>query len=400
MTHDWLRHQVLVTVGTGGVGKTSVAAALGLLGARAGKRTLVITIDPARRLADALGTGPLDHEPRPVAREALARAGASGPLFAMMLDTRRTFDQLIERYAPDRETLERISANPIYQHLTDALAGSREYSAMEELHRLHSSGAWDLIVLDTPPARHALEFLDAPRRLTGFLESHLLRMLLRPALAVGRRGFRLFRSGSELALRVMERVTGLEFLRAISEFLFAFEGMLGGFSERARAVERLLRDPRSGFVLVVGTDPVQVDRARELWSRLALERIGLTGVVQNRVRTWPGGGPPPPHDAAAEQEARAALAKALEASGAELDPERVARELSATAARHASLAASDLALRELLMRAMPVAAHDVRSIPLFAEDVHALDALWRMADALSLVDLASVEGENRARCSC
>jgi anion-transporting ArsA/GET3 family ATPase len=385
MSTAWIDRQVLVTVGTGGVGKTTVAAALGLLGAAAGKRTLVVTIDPARRLADALGTGPLDHEPRPVPQAALAAAGvrARGALFATMLDTQRTFDDLVRRYAPDDETRERVFANPIYQHLTDALAGSREYSAMEQLHRLHGQGEWDLIVLDTPPAQHALDFLDAPRRLSGFLESQLLRVLLRPALAVGRRGFRLFRSGSQFALRVIERVTGLEFLRAISEFLFAFESMLGGFSERARAVETLLRDERTGFVLVVGPDAVQVRRAHEFWDRLARERIHLVGAVQNRVRRWPAREGPPSHDSAAQDEACVALRKALETVGAGGEADRMARELARMAARYASLAARDLALRRELSRALPVGEAEVRTIPLFAEDVHALEGLRRMAEALA-----------------
>jgi len=230
----WLDCRVLVTVGTGGVGKTTVAAALGLAGARAGKSVLVMTIDPARRLADALGTGALDHVPREVPRERLSEAGVAGEgkLAAMMLDTKRTFDELVERFAADPASRERIFANPIYRNLTDALGGSREYSAMEKLRQVHAEGGYDLIVLDTPPASHALDFLDAPRRLAGFLESQLLTTLLHPAAVVGRASLRLFRSGSELVLRGLERITGLEFLTAISEFLLAFEEMLGGFSAR------------------------------------------------------------------------------------------------------------------------------------------------------------------------
>ena len=173
---QWLERRVLVCVGTGGVGKTTVSAAIALEGARRGLRALVLTIDPARRLSDALGIGPLGPKPRRVPRKALLSAGidSDGSLDAMMLDPKRTFDELVERYAPDARTKEEIYANPIYQNLTDALGGSREYSAMEQLHQLHQAGSYDLIVVDTPPARHALEFLDAPRRLIGFLDSKVL----------------------------------------------------------------------------------------------------------------------------------------------------------------------------------------------------------------------------------
>jgi len=165
----WLEREILVTVGTGGVGKTTLAAAFGLEAARAGRRALVITIDPARRLADALGLDQLDHEERELPAELRARAGFApgGRLFAMMLDTRRAFDELAARLVPDPQMLARIQRNVIYRNLTDALSGSREYSALEKLHELHASRRYDLIVVDTPPAGHALEFLDAPRRLAG-----------------------------------------------------------------------------------------------------------------------------------------------------------------------------------------------------------------------------------------
>ncbi len=185
---SWLDLRVLVTVGTGGVGKTTVSAALGLEAARRGKRVLVLTIDPAKRLADALGISELSHEPR----ELELPVAGGGSLAAMVLDTKRTFDELVMRFSPDVESRERILANPIYRNLTDTLAGSREYSAMAKLYQLYSDGDYDLIVLDTPPAKHALDFLETPRRLQGFLDSGFLKVLLHPAAAIGRTGFRLF----------------------------------------------------------------------------------------------------------------------------------------------------------------------------------------------------------------
>ena len=377
---SWLDRRMLVTVGTGGVGKTTVAAALALAAARRGKRALVVTIDPAQRLADALGTGPLDHREREISREHLERAGidTTGSLAAMMLDTKRTFDELVERYAPDPELASQIYANPIYRNLTDALAGSREYSAMEKLYQLRTEAKYDLIVLDTPPAAHALEFLDAPRRLTRFLDSQILRLLFRPAIALGRTSFRLFRRGSDALLHVMERITGMEFLRTVSEFLLLFESLWGGVATRAREIERLLREPDCGFVLVAGPDPVQARRAEEFRSRLEEEGIHLAGVVLNRVRSWPGASPIPEFT----DEACARLARALAETDPDFDPETAARGLVDVLARFASLARRDRAMDAQLRRSISIDPQDVRVIPLFAEDVHALDALDRMASHL------------------
>lgn len=371
---DLLDRRVLVCVGTGGVGKTTVAAAIGVEAARRGRRTLVITIDPARRLADALGAGDLSH--------GVSEIEAVPGLFAMMLDTKRTFDEVVERYAPSPEALERIYANPIYQNLTDALAGSREYSAMEQLHQLHESGDYDLIVLDTPPSRHALDFLDAPRRLTSFLDSQMLRFLFRPALAMGRVGFRLFRFGSATVLRTMERVSGMEFLSAISEFLFAFEGMLDGFQARAAEIQELLRSDVCGFLLVAGPDTEQVRRAQGFWERLEQESIHLVGLVLNRVRIWPGGDPIPELDEASLARLRDRVAERLDESEKARDPKTQARKLVAIAARQSALARRDAGARALLEEHLPLKPAQVRVIPLFDDDVHALTGLERMAGAI------------------
>ena len=377
---DWLERRVLVCVGTGGVGKTTVAAALGLEAARRGKRALVLTIDPARRLADALGTGPLDHEEREVPRAALRREGVRGDgrLFATMLDTKRTFDEVVRQYAPDPETLERIFANPIYQNLTDALAGSREYSAMEQVHRIRARGEYDLIVLDTPPAGHALEFLDAPRRLTRMLDTQILRLMFRPAVAMGRTGLRLFRLGASPVLRTLERISGFEFLTAVSEFLLIFESMLDGFSQRARETELLLRGPESGFVLVAGTGREQVRRSRSFFERLERERVSVEGLVVNRVRSWPGSGAIPEPSAAERAAAAREIARAFAARGVD-DAETTARQVVDTAVRQAALARRDRASVAELRRALPLDCPSVRVVPLFAEDVHALDGLSRIA---------------------
>lgn len=374
----WLDRTVLVTVGTGGVGKTSMAAALGIEAAARGRRTLVLTIDPARRLAHALGLDALDHTPRRIPDDRIHAAGATrgaarGELFAMMLDTQRTFDEVVERFAPDPGTRERILKNPIYRNLTDALSGSREYSALEKLHQLHASREYELIVLDTPPASHSVQFLDAPRRLTGFLDGSFLEAMMRPAAAVGRTSFRLMRKGSELALRSLERVTGLGFLRDLSELFLAFETLLSGMRERAREVERLMRDPSCGFVLVAGPDPAQVKRAGALHARLRTERIHPIGLVLNRVHTWEGGAAP-----AADREAVAAagdwLAKNLKW--------RTAEALAELAARHANLAARDAAMCDALEQSVGMPREAVRRIPLLTEDIHRPEGLTHLRRAL------------------
>ena len=377
MSESWLDRKVLVTVGTGGVGKTTIAAALGLAAAQRGKRALVLTIDPARRLADALGVGDLGHDPVEVPRELLRAAGVppDGSLAAMMLD------ELLERYAPDEEALAQVLENPIYRNLTDALAGSREYSAMEKLYQLHNDGRYDLVVVDTPPAAHALDFLDAPRRLTGFLDSPILRLMFMPALAMGRTGFRLFRFGSNLFLPAIERITGIEFLRMVSEFLLAFEGLWAGVGSRAREIEKLLRAPESGFLLVVGPDPVQRRRAREFWARLDRESVHLAGLVLNRVRVWPGAGTIPALEPAQRRRARRALAEQLAAHGLE-DAGATADELVASVARYADLARRDLQLRAEFERSIPLDPGATRVVPLFTEDVNELAGLARMADHL------------------
>jgi anion-transporting ArsA/GET3 family ATPase len=374
----WLEREILVTVGTGGVGKTTLAAALGLEAARAGRRALVITIDPARRLADALGLEQLDHEVRELPDAMCKRAGLApgGRLFATMLDTRQAFDELAARLIPDPERLARMRRNPIYRNLSDALSGSREYSALEKLHELHASGRYDLIVVDTPPAGHALEFLDAPRRLAGFLESGLLRALLRPASRVGRLSLRAFRSGSETALRALQRLTGSELPAALADFLAVIEAPLGDIGRRAQAIGQLLRSDACGFVLVAGPEPQQVEGARAFAQRLRIEQIRLAGAVLNRVHVWPGGEAP----AELSSSERAALLERLEAALAAADgcAATTARGLLEAAELRARVSRRDARLCAELCAALPLEPEAVRRVPLLPEDVAALDALLQL----------------------
>jgi anion-transporting ArsA/GET3 family ATPase len=362
--HTLYERRIVVCVGCGGVGKTTVAAALALEAARGGRRALVLTIDPARRLADALGVQALGNEPQPIPEATLSRLGvpADGSLWAMMLDMKRTFDDLVDRFAENDEARERILVNPIYQHVSDALAGSVEYSAMEKVYELVDSGSFDLIVVDTPPAQHALDFLEAPQRLLEFLDSRLVHMLIHPAFAAGRFGFRLFQRSARRVLQVIERLTGIGFIEDLSEFLLAFEGMAEGFRTRAGHVRALLLGPEASFVLVAGPERESTEQAMQFLDRLEAFGVPLAGVVANRVRVWPGGGEAPERDFAAGDVDR--LREALAAQeGPEFPAALVRRD--------------ERALRGLRERTLAVGRFWSR-IPELPRDVHDLDGLDRI----------------------
>jgi anion-transporting ArsA/GET3 family ATPase len=379
-------NRVVACVGAGGVGKTTVAAALALQAARRGRRAVVITIDPAKRLADALGVAELDNEPRALSRERLAELGVAGDgaLSAMMLDMKRTFDGLVERFAPDDETRSRILANPIYAHVSDALAGSAEYSAMEKVYELAASGDFELIVVDTPPSQHALDFLDAPQRLLEFLDSRIVHLLVHPAFAAGRFSARLFQRGTHRVLQVLERVSGVGFLEDLSDFLLAFEGMSEGFRERAREVRSLLLGEQSGFVLVSGPSRRAIVEAGHFFDRLQDGGVPVAGMVFNRVRTWPEGGDPPQHIPDGDEAAAVtALARALAATdGADFPAERAARAALDVVRGYASAVRSDReATAQLVERARAGGRFALR-VPEFSRDVHDLAGLAAVADVL------------------
>jgi anion-transporting ArsA/GET3 family ATPase len=394
------RKRLLVCVGSGGVGKTTLSAALALEAARAGRRALVLTIDPARRLADALGVGELGNEPRAVPAERLAQLGVAGEgtLAAMMLDTKRSFDALVERFAESDAARERIFANRFYQQLSDALAGSAEYAAMERVYELAESGAFDLIVVDTPPAQHALDFLEAPQRLVAFLDGALVKLLLHPAFAAGRFGFRMFQRGARRTLQVMERVSGLSFLEDLSDFLLAFEGMSQGFRERAEHVRALLLGREAAFVLAAAPSHESQAQAEQLFERLAELGVPLAGVIVNRVRVWPGGGEAPAEIAAgkAEAEALAALADAFARSEGAAFPARDAARAALAATRsYAALVRAHGAATRPLRAAAAARGLLWRRVPELPRDVHDLEALARVA--AELAGAAHITKSDRAR---
>ena len=285
--------RILLFTGKGGVGKTTTAAALGLAGARAGRRTLVLTIDPAKRLANSLGLDTLDHSERRVPDEKIIPRNAdgtlspvSGTLHAMMLDQKRAFDEIVERYARDAGSRDRIFKNPIYRQISSTLTGSHEYAAMAKLYSLATGPEgerYDLIVLDTPPTANALDFLDSPEKLAEAIDSPAVQWLIKPYLEAGHFSIKLVGLGGAFVLQRMAKFVGSQFLEDMAQFVFEFNTVLGGFRERAKEVFQLLRRPDVSFALVCSPDPLTVDEALSFHARLQQAGLGLGGFVVNRV---------------------------------------------------------------------------------------------------------------------
>ena len=287
---DWLKElcrerRFIVCLGSGGVGKTTISAALGLAGAAIGRRTLILTIDPARRLAGALGLPHFSHTIQRIDPGWLSEAEipASGELYAMMLDTRRTSELVIKKYAPSPEVRERILQNPIYEKASTALGGSHDYMAMESLHQLMIEEDFDLMVLDTPPKTHALDFLGSPTRLLHGLDQLMLDRMLRPLASASRKGFSILSMGVRLVLRTISLFTGKALLTDLADFVINFSEMYEGFKDRASQTLEALQGPDSAFVIVTSPDPLTVDEAVFFRQRLGEENLPFAGYVANRV---------------------------------------------------------------------------------------------------------------------
>ncbi len=274
---DLLREgRILVCCGAGGVGKTTSAAALGLLAAKLGRRVCVMTIDPARRLAQAMGLSELSDDPQPV-------DVPSGALSAMMLNPKHTFDRMVESYAPDAKVQESIFANRYYQELSSTLGGSRELIAMERVLEIASSDEFDLLIVDTPPSQHALDFLDGPKRLIGMLDGSFVQMLLAPYGIAARTQFNLFQHSSAAVLKFLERLTGVGMMADLSEFLLAFSSMFAGLKERSHRVMKLMSEPSTHFVLVCAPQPPSLRQVLRFAHRLDDDKLNIGGVLVNRV---------------------------------------------------------------------------------------------------------------------
>ena len=370
--------EIAVFCGSGGVGKTTTAAAVAaMVAVKQGGKVLVLTVDPAKRLANALGLEGFGNVERQVPDTAFAEAGVSprGELWAAMLDTKQSWDNLVRRHAPDAATARRILENPLYQNIAGRFVQSHDYIAMERLYELHGEGNYDLIVVDTPPTRNALDFLEAPDRMADFFSSRFLRVLTAPARS------RFVNLATKPFYQVADRILGSQFLEDISEFFILFQTMYEGFVTRARAVERLLHDRRTAFVVVSTLEPAPASEAEFFIRALAEMRFHLGAVVLNKV--LPDYLLDAGACATAEELARRApeIAAALPASPELGEPAQVARVLVEVADSFQRFHV--VAQREAEERAEMAAQPDVvATVPYFDTDIHDLTGLLRLGDSL------------------
>ncbi|MGI5284864.1 ArsA family ATPase [Nonomuraea polychroma] len=355
--------RIIVCCGAGGVGKTTTAAALGLRAAERGRCAVVLTVDPARRLAQSMGLTELDNTPRLV-----SSPDGDGQLYAMMLDMKRTFDEIIEAHA-DPERARQILSNPFYQSLSSSFSGTQEYMAMEKLGQLRRSDEWDLIIVDTPPSRSALDFLDAPERLGRFLDGRFIRLLTAPAKAGGRSAFRLLNAGFGLMAGAMTKLLGAQVIKDLQTFVSALDAVFGGFRQRADMTYRLLQAPGTAFLVVAAPERDAMREASYFVERLAEERMPLAGLVVNRVHMSPA----------------VALSAARSAAAAEDLESRGEHELTAAVLRlHAGR--MQLKARESREREHFVSAHPtvpVAQVRAMSEDVHDLAGLRQIGELLA-----------------
>ena len=371
--------RIIVCTGAGGVGKTTTAAALGLRAAERGRDVCVLTIDPAKRLAQAMGLSSLDNTPRQV--PGVGAPDGSGSLSAMMLDMKRTFDEVVEGHS-DPARAQQILSNPFYQTLSSSFAGTQEYMAMEKLGQLRvkadAEGTWDLIVVDTPPSRSALDFLDAPARLGSFLDGRFIRILTAPARGAGKGIGRIVGMGFSLFTGILNKILGAQVLTDIGSFVAAIDTTFGGFRERADQTYALLKDSGTSFVVIAAPERDALREAAYFVERLRADNMPLAGLVLNRVQQL--------DDPGLTAERAAAGAQLLgELAGDSTTPEAENQRLTASLltlhAQRMSLAARQQHLADRFTAAHPGVA--VSSVPALAEDVHDLDGLREVGDLLA-----------------
>ena len=379
VAHLLAAKEMIIVCGSGGVGKTTTAAALAAQAAiHIGGRVLVLTVDPAKRLANALGLQAFGNTETRIPESAFVAAGVQprGELWAAMLDTKAGWDELIRRHAPDAQLRDTVLANPLYTNITGRFVQSHDYIAMERLHELHASGAYDLVIIDTPPSRNALDILDAPGRMMEFFGSRLLRWLTVPYRS------RLFTAASKPFYQVADRVLGSRFLQDIAEFFVLFQTMEQGFVTRAREVERLLSDPRTSFLVVSTLEAAPAHEAAFLASALRERNLPLGGVVINRA--MPAVLREPAVATAATTLGAVVEQQRLSAAlGAELDAEpAVVQSLLAaiSASFHdiAMVATREAERRSELERLAPFTA----VAPALGQDIHHLAGLLELGDHL------------------
>jgi anion-transporting ArsA/GET3 family ATPase len=363
---DDRRTGIIVCCGSGGVGKTTTSAALALRAAERGRRVVVLTIDPARRLAQSMGIEALDNTPRPVAGVSSQRPG--GSLDAMMLDMKRTFDEVVEGQASP-EKARQILENPFYIALSSSFAGTQEYMAMEKLGQIHTDaqreGTYDLIVVDTPPSRSALDFLDAPERLSSFLDGRFIRLLLAPA----RGPARLMTAGFSIVTHALTRVLGAQVLRDMQTFVAAFDTLFGGFRQRAQKTFELLQADGTAFLVVAAPEPDALREAAYFVERLSEDDMPLAGLVVNRAS-------PATSDTVSAEEAMAAAQRLRKR-----DPDSLTAGLLRLHADRLGLTEREAMLRGRFEAAHPQVPTAV--VPALAGDVHDLDGLRQVGALLA-----------------
>lgn len=356
--------EIIVCCGSGGVGKTTTAAALALRAAETGRTVCVLTIDPARRLAQSMGLTELDNTPRPVS----GVATEGGSLDAMMLDMKRTFDEVVEQHATPEKAAQ-ILSNPFYIALSSSFAGTQEYMAMEKLGQLHATGTWDLIVVDTPPSRSALDFLDAPDRLSSMLDGRFIKIMLAPAKGPAR----LLSAGFGIVTSALNKVLGAQVLTDMQTFIAAFDTLFGGFRQRAESTYALLQADGTAFVVVAAPEPAAMREASYFVERLSSEQMPLAGLVVNRVHENP---------AEAISAADAESASHQLRSGTAID--QMTAELLDIHAARMRVDARETRLKRRFGAAHPaVATVSVAALP---GDVHDLDGLRQIGDLLAGAD--------------
>ncbi len=369
-----MTRRVLVTVGAGGVGKTTTAAALGVAAASRGRRVLCLTIDPARRLAEALGLERMSDEEQVIEPGLFAAAGVpmTGSLTAMMLDTKRTFDELVLKHSSSPERARKLLDNKLYQYVSTSLAGTQEYMAMEKLVSVQRDPRFDLVILDTPPTANALDFLDAPNRLVEAVDSPTMRWFVQAFESTGKVGFNLLARSAAVVLRGLGRITGGGFLAAMAEFITELNDLFGGFKQRAQQVEGSLRSPEVSFVLVTSPAPMSLEEALFFSERLERASMPRGAFVVNRFRMPPLWADAPPN----ENDARQAIGE----HGVTLEDD-AARRIVQAHADAVKLASRDAAqVRTLSERAS--AEVPIVRVPELASDVHDLKNLGEIAEML------------------
>jgi anion-transporting ArsA/GET3 family ATPase len=355
--------RIIVCCGSGGVGKTTTSAALGLRAAERGRKVVVLTIDPARRLAQSMGLSELDNRPRAVTGVDTSRGGR---LDAMMLDMKRTFDDVVESHASPEKS-QQILDNPFYQALSSSFAGTQEYMAMEKLGQLHAeaqqSGRWDLIVVDTPPSRSALDFLDAPDRLASFLDGRLIKLLLMPT----RGPARLLSAGVNVVTNAISKVLGGQMLHDVQTFVAAIDSLFGGFRARADKTYQILKNPQTAFLVVASPDTDALREAAFFVERLDADKMPLSGLVLNRVTTA----------AASGISAQAALAAAEKLD----DEHALTSALLRLQAERLARISRERGLRRRFAAAHPTVA--TATVAALASDVHDLESLREIAELMT-----------------